>query len=338
MVERLGMLITIAKISMSSNILHLDVSYDIHLTMSWIPDGNHGVSGHIYEIIDYYLLLTSVGMKVGILICEDIDWYTFKSMITTKYEIEESELVDIRKDIIFSNRPTCVRGKNILIVDGQLSRSIVRNGTILCFKNILTFRCSPHDTHYDLPYNNVILLQDNRVYDDNDNKVAIDYKKKILFSRYKKISRVGSDVSMLYLTSNCRKLDPIYLRDCLEINKANEYLILTNTPERYRDHINHIHVSYPDLPAPRLFNSFDTYIYTKTDAVLNPDCGCFDCSPRFIAECAHYNKKIIYHDIDNSYLQKDTGLKWRKHDIETDLDSINLKPGDLIVDIVRDIL
>ena len=323
---------------MSSNILHLDTSYDIHLTMSWIPDGNHGVSGHIYEIIDYYLLLTSVGMKVGILICEDIDWRMLKSMITTKYEIEENELTGIRKNITFSDRPTCVRGRNILIVDGQLSRSIVRNGTILCFKNILTFRCSPHDTHYDLPYNNVTLLQDNRVYDDSDSNIAIDYKKKILFSRYNKTTRVSGDVSMLYLTSNCRKLDPVYLRDCLDTNKASKYLILTNTPERYRDHINQMYVSYPDLPVPNLFNSFDTYIYTKTDAVLNPDCGCFDCSPRFIAECTHYNKKVIYHDIDKSYLQKDTGLKWRRHDIETDFASVYLRPDDLIVDIVHNII
>ena len=328
---------TTAKSFMSSNILHLDTSYDIHLTMSWIPKGNHGISGHVYEMIDYYLILTAARMKVGILICEDIDWNMFKSMIISKYEIEDDELTNIKNNTTFSNRPTCVRGKNILIVDGQLSKSLMRSGVILCFKNILTFRCSPHDTYHDLSYNNIILLQDNRVY-DTEQSHAVDYKKKILFSRYKKIDNIKTNVSMLYLTSNCRELDPLYLRDSLETHKADKYLMLTNTPEKYRDYINHLYVSYPKLPVTGLFSAFDTYIYTKTDEELNPECGCFDCSPRFIAECAHYNKQVIYHDIDDLYLQKDTGLKWRRHDIETDFNSIHLKQDDMIMDVIHNIL
>ena len=53
--------------------LKLDKSYDLFISMTWSGDTNHGVSGHLYEIIEYYLILNKK-FKVGILICEDMTW------------------------------------------------------------------------------------------------------------------------------------------------------------------------------------------------------------------------------------------------------------------------
>ena len=64
----------------------------------------------------------------------------------------------------------------------------------------------------------------------------------------------------------------------------------------------------------------------------------FDCSPRLIAECKHYEKNVIYHNIDEQLLKVDLGLKYRRHDIENDFDSIKLKPDDKIVSILHEIL
>lgn len=321
-----------------SKILHLDQSYDLYITMSWLPEGNHGISGHVYEIIEYYMILKAGGIKVGILLCEDIDWLSFKSCIVTKYDITSHELSEIKRDTVFSNRPTCVRGKNILFVDGQLSRSIVRYGVILCFKNIICFRCSPHDTCHDLPYKNVTLLQDNRVYDDEDNNIAIDYVKKILFSRYHEVPSTTTDIGMLYLTSNCRQLRPEYVRQCLRANSCEHYMIVTNEPTRYSDCVADLDVDFPDMPVDDIFSKFDTYIYTPTVPKFNPHCACFDCSPRFIAECKHYGKHVVYYDIDDAYLEKDTGLKIRRRDIDRDIAHVTLTTEDDIFGILANIL
>ena len=63
-----------------SNRLLLDKSYDLYLSMTWPPNTDHGVSGHIYEIIDYYLLLKD-HLKVGIAICENMTWKQFRAII-----------------------------------------------------------------------------------------------------------------------------------------------------------------------------------------------------------------------------------------------------------------
>ena len=316
----------------------LDKSYDLYLSMTWVrdPDIGHGVSGHIYEIVDYYLLLRD-HFKVGILICEDIDWDMFEAIIRQKYNVTDSDIDDIKQHTTFANRPRLVTGNNILFTDGGIKRSIQGSGSILSFNNILSFRCSKQDTHYDLPYKNLTLLQDNRVYDDGDNNIAINYKKRIKFDAYTKPANTETNAALIYMTKNCRLLSDSEIIDVVTTyDSFDKYVILTSTPEEYRERFNnHTNLEFPNMPVENLFEKFSTYIYTP---IRNTDVGCFDCSPRFIAECVYYNKDVIYDNIDDAYLDIDTGLKYRRYDIENDFDSINLKPDDEIIDILHEIL
>ena len=315
--------------------LKLNRNYDLFLSMTWNNDNNHGISGHLYEILEYYLVL-SQNMKIGILICEDLDWKTIKKAIKSKYNINNNEINKIKSNITFANRPKGVIGKNILFVDGGFTRTSLRDGIILSFNNIFSFRCSNKDFHYNLPYKNVTLLQDQRVYNDEDNKIAINYKKKIKFDIYNKIKKVKTDTALLYVTTNCRKLCSNYLLDVVMQYKFKKYIILTNQPELYQEQFKNIkNVTFPAMPLDNIFEKFDTYIYTPTYSVTKQELGCFDCSPRFIAECNYYEKDIIYHNIDKKYLEIDTGLKYRKFDIENNFNSIILKDNDNIIDIIR---
>lgn len=317
--------------------LLLDKTYDLYLTMTWTLDPNqgHGISGHIYEIIEYYLLLRNK-FKVGILICEGMEWNTFEKAITSKYEIENEVLEEIRENTIFEYQPKIVKGNNILFVDGSLTRTMLPFGIILIFKNIFSFRCSNKDFHYNLPYKNINLLQDQRVYNDEDSNIAINYKKKILFNKFKKIKNNKTDTAMVYITSNCRKICSDQLLDIVMGYNFKKYIVLTNKKEEYIKKFKDIkNVSFPDMPVENIFEKFDTFIYTPTYLVSNPKHGSFDCSPRFIAECKHYNKEVLYHNIDKKYLEIDTGLKYRKQDIETNFDSIVLNEDDEIIDILR---
>ena len=79
--------------------LTLDKSYDLYISMTWSGDTNHGVSGHLYEIIEYYQLLKN-HFKVGILICEDLTWEIIKKAIITKYNLNNKQINDIKDNTI----------------------------------------------------------------------------------------------------------------------------------------------------------------------------------------------------------------------------------------------
>jgi hypothetical protein len=319
-----------------TNLINLDNSYDLYLSMTWMRDNNHGICGHVYEIIDYYLLLYKK-FKIGILICEDLTWEILEKCIRTKYNIDEKLINDIKSNTIFCNRPKYILGKNtsILFVDGGMLNSLVPQGVYLMVKNIFSFKCNYVDTHYNLPYKNVVLLQDNRIYSGEDNNIAINYVKKIGFKYYKKYETDITNTALLYCTTNCREVCNISLLDIIFQYGFKHYMLLTNNPSRYSalsDSFSQI--SFPPMPVEDIFTKFDTYIYTPTGEGLAK--RKFDCSPRFIAECAHYRKEVIYHNIDEEYLSIDTGLKWRRHDIENNFSSLYLEDSDEIIDILYD--
>ena len=313
------------------NLLKLDKSYDLYLSMTWNKRNNHGISGHVYEIIDYFLLLKNK-FKVGILICENMDWDVLYKAIVTKYNISNKLIEQIKNNTIFQERPDIVTGNNILFVDGGLSRTLLPAGIILKFNNIFSFRCSTKSTHYNLPYKNVTLFQDNRVYNDNDNKIAINYKKRINFNSLKKIKNIKTNTALIYATKNCRNICNDHLLDIIVSYKFDNYMVVTDIPEEYEDRFKDFsNVSFPEMPVTSIFEKFDTYIYTPAMLEL---CG-IDCSPRFIAECKYYNKDVIYHKIDNNYLNIDTGLKYRKYDIDNDFQSLVLNDDDEIISLLE---
>ena len=314
--------------------LKLDRNYDLYITMTWSGDTNHGISGHLYEIIEYFILLKD-HMKIGILICEDMSWDIIEKALHTKYDLDASIIDGIKKNTFFEYRPKYVIGKNILFVDGGFTRTMLRYGVALSFKNIFSLRCSNKDYHYNLPYNNITLLQDDRVYNDEDNRISINYKKKIKFDIFKKIKCIETKTALLYITSNCRKICDDYLLDIIMQYNYQNYIILTNETKKYKKLFSSLkNVTFPELPVDNIFKKFDTYIYTPTH-LDNSEAKSFDCSPRFIAECKFYNKQIIYHGIDDNYTNIDTGLKYRKYDIENNFNSIVLTKNDDIIEIIK---
>lgn len=299
-----------------SKILQLDKSYDLYISYSW-GTVNHGICGHTFEVIEYFLLLKN-HMKVGILLCEDITWETFEAAIIDKYNITQDELLHIKENTIFKNRPMVVTGNNILFTDGgvvNLSR------VKLYFNNVLMFACGNKEIK-DNDKENVYILQDDRVYEPVKLN-GINYKKKILFSRFKALSK-EEDVIMLYGTKNCRGIKDDTYEQLLE-KYEKPFIVLgdTNTlPDVNR-------MTSLSLPVKNLFEKFSTYVYT-------PVARHFDCSPRFIAECKFYKKEVIYYDID--YWEEDLGLKWRKQDIDTDFSALHLTDNDDIINIIKGLL
>lgn len=268
-----------------SSILNLK-QYDIVLTTAF--EFKYGVCGHMFEMIDYYYAIkTYTNLNPCILLADGTSIEDFQLAIRQKYE----DL--IIENVIESFQPKVIITNNILFVDGSPR---LNNAEILS-KNIFLFRCSESDfTKFTKTKSNVFLLQDFEIYDDKpENLTLIDYKKKILFSKYKSYDCTTANTAMFYLTSVCRALSKEDLNKTIQKYNLDDYIILTDKIDLYDGNVYKI-------PLDNIWSLFNTYIYTPIPRKI-------DCSSRFILECMHYGKNVIY-DID----YYDKALEVRKKD------------------------
>lgn len=302
----------------TSKILQLDKDYDLWLSYSW-SNNNHGVCGHTFEVIEYYTILKNQ-FKVGIFLAEDIDWVTLEDSIRSKYDFNEAEIADFKANTVFSKRPSLVSGKNIIFTDGGVRST---NDCVLLFDNIVHLACGDLEIKNNSE-DNVWILQDDRVYNPVL-KNGVDYKKKILFDRFKTIGHSDTR-ALLYGTKNCRDIKQ---SDYEEISRIVHSGIIAITNEENKPDYEVAGIEFVVPPLDNIFEKFDTYIYTPVDRK-------WDCSPRFIAECRYFEKEVIYYKID--YWDEDKGLYWRQWDIENDFESIALTDEDDIIPFLKRII
>lgn len=307
-----------------SKILDLK-NYDVVFTTSFFY--THGVSGHLYELIDYYYISSISGLKCAILLADGITKDIFKTAITDKYDFSSDELSHILSDTIECFQPKIIMSKNICIVDGSWR---VLNCTIYA-DNAFLLRCSEDDFTYFSNSKSIKrshLMQDFKLYperfEDLDIEV-VDYIKKILWGRYKVPKTVKTNTAMMYLTTNCRALSLDDTKKIIDKRICDNYLIITNKPEIYSSLVSDT-VRVEQAPIKDIFEQFDTYVYTTTDLQK-------DCSPRFIVECAVFGKEVIY-EID--YISD--GVERRKQDIADNLAGIKLTNQDYFVEYVKQCL
>jgi hypothetical protein len=266
---------------------------ELIITYSW-NSGNHGICGHTFEAIDYYLLFKNF-FDVGLLFAEDIFWEDIKILLDDRYNLSKEEIKKLKEDTVFQKRPSLYKAKNILFTDGDVG--MIDSYTLLC-NNVFMFACGKKIKNTDEKY---IVLQDYRVYGEIPR--SINYKKKLFFAKYKPKDyyEIG-DKTLIYATENCRDTD--------------------------KELPNQLKLTKKDLPYSNMFNEFNTYYYTPIPRK-------FDCSPRLLAECKFYKKKIIFDEEVKEYFNEDKGLYWRWQDIQNDFESIFLTYDDEIVNIFK---
>lgn len=305
-----------------SKILNL-VEYDLVLSTSF--ENNFGVSGHLYELIDYYYISKLNGINTLIVLTDGTTIDIFKKAVIEKYNFTLEELSDIFKNTIECFKPKIIRTNNICIVDG----SPTFGGCSIIVENMFLLRCHCKDYSYFKNQNSIkkaYLLQDYGLYDEREKDLpieSIDYVKKILWKKYHYPKETNTKTALLYLTTNCRELSLDAVNETMKKYPYEKYLIVTNNTEKYKS-IESPSVLVEKAPINNLFEKFDTYIYTPTK-------GKTDCSPRFIVECAVFDKKIIY---DIEYIA--AGIERRKEAIEKNLTSLHLNDDDDFVKIIKE--
>lgn len=262
--------------------------YDIVLTTSF--EFKFGVCGHLFEMIDYYWAIKQYTDLIPcILLADGTTIEQLQDAVAQKYD---GVVID---NVVYNPNPKVIMASSLLVVDGSPR---MRNADMFV-DNIYLFRCSESDFSYytNLKKSKVFLLQDFEVYDERySDLTVINYKKKILFSKYKKYEPVTKTTAMFYLTSVCRALSHDDLVNAISRHGFHDNIVLTDDPSLYKlDYVYRV-------PVPNMWNMFSTYVYTKVPRQI-------DCSSRFILECMHYGKDVIY-DID----YYDRALEVRKKD------------------------
>lgn len=305
---------------------------DLCICCSWTVTGNgitHRVSGHMFEMIEYYYIMRSK-YSVKILFGDPkITREVLNSILHDKYTFTTDEINEILDNVIYTKTaPKYVIGKMALFVDGCLCR-MEPEGIKLVFDKIYSFKCSNVEHLYNLRAYNVIPLLDKRVYIDTnpeDVEVGVDYRKKMLISKIKTDTFTPEiPTGMLYLTNNCRSLSIEDVVSIIECNDYKKYVIITDV-----DNYNSLEsdtVQILKAPVRNFFKLFTGYIYTPLKLM-------WDGSPRLPVECVINNKQFTTYMIDESYLSKDRGLYYRLQDIKQNFKNLSLTDDDKILSII----
>jgi len=303
-----------------STILNLK-DYDLVFTTSF--ETNHGPSGHLYELIEYYSICKRNGINVGIALLDGTKKDLLISVLYDKYDFTEDEISDIQQNTIENFQPKMLITHNLCVVDGAPKFF----NCVIYADNVFLLRCYDGSFEYFSKHKSIKqthLMQDFSMYlerFEDLNIRVVDYKKKLLWNRYKKPKLVKTNTAMFYMMSRCKGRPTEEVQSYIKKLNFDNYLIITDSPNRYKQ-LESEKVIVKKTPVKDLFELFDTYIYTPVDKL--------DCSPRFIVECAVFNKEVIY---EMDYI--DAGVEARRRDIKLGVETLLLKDDDFFVEYVK---
>lgn len=274
------------------------------ITYTYGPD-DQGICGHTYECIEYFWLLKD-HFNVKIFLAEEHVYNNFKNIIQEKYNFSGDEISFILSKTYFKNKPKIIKSKYILITDGAYSKIKLTN---YLADKIFVFMCG------DLSILNeklkkYVILMDKRLYDVPKHIKWYDYTKKMLFSRFRKIDKFKNN-TLIYITDHCRSL-----QNEEKYKNYNNLIALSENKYKY--------IKTIKPPLNNFHSEFDTFIYTSVPRK-------FDCSPRLVLECYHYNKKVIF-DL-NYNISEDKGLFYRLQDYTAN--KVNMIDNDEIISIIQ---
>jgi len=200
-----------------SNIYNLK-KYDLIISQTWFKN-NHGICGHTFEMVEYFWILKDY-FNICILNTENISIQDFKTAIISKYNFNKDEVSLIINSIVSAYKPKILLCSNVLIVDGDY---FSMSDTII-FNKMFLFACGNKSIKNNTN-KNIFVLQDHRIYDKAEVN-SIEYRKKILFSRLKKVKN-HQNRTLIYATKNCRNLSNEYYKNLLS-SYNDDFLVLTN--------------------------------------------------------------------------------------------------------------
>ena len=289
------------------------------------------ICGHTYEVMDYHLLLRDNNIESKIVLFDKVDQEKIFKAYKDKYQLYENFEKNIEFRKYKFNSKNRIIGNDIWIITSGFDYGFEYNTEFLV-KKIISFECSEHNYQNLIKQSNFILLRDPRlVHKKILGKNVFDYNKKIYFQKYKlqrnDISKNSAAKILVYVNNNLKDLNIKMLEEIKKISiNENKSILFVSGTELNNDQIKK-YEKYGELkiaPVKNIFTLFDVFIYTENNRN-------YDCSPRFIAECKFYNKKII------SLVKNDIGALARIDDIKN-FNKINLNNNDLFLKLINQMI
>jgi len=280
-----------------------------YLFLTYSEDSS-GISGHIYEVIDYYIKLKQFS-PIILLLHQEV-YSQLEKIIKYKYDLDASLYNDLISNTEYYSQRYINNFQNDIII--STNGKISSNKLWKC-NTFVGFKCSSISAfHNFIVAKQKFMLEDSRVYNNlqveelnlsNFDYQVVDYNKKIYYKYIKKPTS-NPNKTLLYLTKSCKEYN--------NYTKYDNTIIVS-------DYLEGSNIYEP--PIDDLFSKFDTYIYTPVSRK-------FDCSNRLIKECQYFNKKVI---LDIDYYDKALDVRYNDSIDNTDLDK-----DDFIVNFIGDLL
>jgi len=318
------------------------------------------ISGHLFEILDYFLLLKENGIQCKILLLEDIDLdmllEAYRDKLKPEFFIKYFSNEVLSKNIIINNFAALLKkssknkqssvklniiAKNIIVTGGLQNKNRIN---FIAKEKVIYLRCDPNHKYY--LSKKEYLLYDMRVYnekrfpvpeltfnDQKDNLHTRHYIKKFFFDAYREsVSIISSShkTYAIYLNSTLKKVSINSLKDIQKKYYPNHILFISGDSTLIKDPEFNDLVKEGSLvkgPVFNLIEKVDGFIYTGTTRD-------FDCSPRLITEMKFYNKEILF-EIDEKYGDRDPGFYFRYIDTLLDIEKLRLKDNDLVLRLIQ---
>ena len=283
---------------------------ELIIMYTWDINGyyDNKVCGHMYEVIDYYLILKN-HFNTKIIFPSEYDL----DKVLSKYNISSETRTELEKSIIQRPKSGIIKttkGKGlVLVTDGNLGN----------FKGIIygipvQFSCGrlgliPKDKK------EWFLLHDNRLghpeelfenYNVNPAKYIFDYNKKIypnVNQDTQNNSNNPDDTFLFYLTENCKYQSPEEIKNILKrLNPiSNIYIVCDYDFDITKLDYDPTKIKFIDIrknPINLFSLPFTHYVYTPVKRQ-------WDCSNRLIVECSLYGRNVLnfadYNDIALEY-------------------------------------
>ena len=231
------------------------------------PEYSKTLSGHFFEVFDYYFLLKSkYNVKVWLPDVKQSDIRRVKVIITTRYTLEFEW-----NDLIIGDF-NLIKVPVVLCVDNCYYYMRLYRNDFICDK-FYGFACGDAKFLAGFEPENITLLADSRIYDFNKfNCNAIDYAKKV-WPHIRRISN-PQNRAFAHITKSCKSVSPELLSELI-MREPNICI--------YSDYLEH-----PNATKEPILNfDFTKFIYTPIERK-------FDCSNRLVVECHIFGIPVEY--------------------------------------------
>lgn len=231
------------------------------------PHYSKTLSGHFFEIFDYYFLLRNY-CKVQIWLPEvrSIDIPRILKIINARYQEPFNE-----NDVVVGDFKL-IKVPRVLCVDNCYHFMALHRNIFACDK-FYSFACGDSKFYAGSEPENIVLLADSRIYDFSKfNCEAIDYAKKV-WPHLRRVEK-PQDRAFAHITSSCKSVSPELLSELI-LRNPNIYI--------YSDYLEHPNAS----KTPVLDFDFTKFIYTPIPRK-------FDCSNRLVTECHIFGIPVEY--------------------------------------------